>query len=224
MSQAWETLDAVATDEGRLELRRRGSADFIITVAGRVLMNSHASRSEVALGEVAAKAALAISAAPRVLIGGLGMACTLRAALDALPPRSTVVVTELTPKIVDWCRGPLAELTASSVEDDRVQIEIGDVADRIRAATPGSKRFDCIALDLYEGPHQGRRANLDPFFGNAALKTTRKALNRGGTFALWSEHRDAQFEKRLENSGFEFEIHRPGKGGLRHAVYAARAR
>ena len=109
------------------------------------------------------------------------------------------------------------------MEDERVQIEVGDVADRIRAAAPDSKRFDCIALDLYEGPHQGRKAKLDPFFGEAALKATRKALNRGGTFALWSEHRDAQFEKRLEKSGFEFEIRRPGKGGLRHAVYAARA-
>lgn len=224
MSVPWETLDAVDTDDGRVELRRRGESDFIITVAGRILMNSHASRSEVALGAVAAEAALSASATPHMLIGGLGMAYTLRAALDALPPAASVVVAELTPKIVEWCVGPLAALTDCAVEENRVRVEVRDVAAVIRDASKGGRRFDAIALDLYEGPHEGRRAKFDPIFGDEALKTTLRALTKGGTFALWTEHRDAQFERRLQACGFDFEIRRPGKGGLLHAVYIARAR
>jgi spermidine synthase len=224
MSQPWIVLDSVDTDDGRVELRRRGVSDFVITVAGRILMNSHSSRSEVALGAVAAEAALSASTAPYMLIGGLGMAYTLRAALDALPAEASVVVAELTPKIVEWCAGPLATLTDSSVEEERVRIEIRDVTAVIRDAANGGKRFDAIALDLYEGPHEGRGAKFDPVFGDAALKTTLRALTKAGTFALWTEHRDTQFEHRLKSCGFDFEIQRPGKGGLRHAVYIARAR
>ena len=31
----WQTIERVDTPEGRLELRRRGERDFLITVAGR---------------------------------------------------------------------------------------------------------------------------------------------------------------------------------------------
>ena len=74
------------TAEGVLELRRRGEAEFLITVGGRVLMNSVNHRSEAALGELACRS-LGGRRAPRVLVGGLGMGFTLRAVLDALPVR-----------------------------------------------------------------------------------------------------------------------------------------
>ena len=224
MTRAWQTLDAVDTADGRLELRRRGDDDFLITVAGRVLMNSHASRSEAALGELAAHAATAAAGGgrgPTVLIGGLGMGCTLRSALDALPPTAKVVVSELNEVVVGWCSGPLAELTDRATDDPRVSIELGDVADRISRAR--RREFDAIALDLYEGPHAGRGAERDPLFGGKALANARRALRAGGTFAVWSEHRDAGFERRLRSAGFEMEVRRPGRGGLRHAVYLARS-
>lgn len=224
VTRAWTTLDAVDTPDGRLALRCRGDDDFLITLAGRVLMNSRTSRSEAALGELAAQASQAAgsSAAPRILIGGLGMGCTLRAALDALPAQAEVVVSELNQVVVRWCDGALAPLTAHASSDPRVCIEIGDVADRIDAAARRRGEFHAIALDLYEGPHAGRGAERDPLFGRAALDTTRRALRAGGTFAVWTEHRDAGFERRLRAAGFRFEIQRPGRGGLRHAVYLAR--
>lgn len=239
VTRAWTTLDAVDTPDGRLALRRRGDDDFLITLAGRVLMNSRTSRSEAALGELAAQASQAAgssaagsseagssaegsSEAPRILIGGLGMGCTLRAALDALPAQAEVVVSELNQVVVRWCDGALAPLTAHASGDARVCIEIGDVVDRIDAAARRRGEFHAIALDLYEGPHAGRGAERDPLFGRAALDTTRRALRAGGTFAVWTEHRDAGFERRLRTAGFGFEVRRPGRGGLRHAVYLAR--
>jgi spermidine synthase len=215
----WEILDRVDSPDGPLELRRRGERDFLITLAGRVLMNSAAQRSEVALAEFVC-ARLVGRAAPRVLVGGLGMGLTLRAALDALSGAARVVVAELQPAVVDWCRGPLADLTARALEDARVEVALRDVAAVIRAAAGGGRRFDAILLDLYEGPAAGGRRG-DPFYGARALATTRSALTRDGVLGVWAERPDAGFEKRLRVAGFEVEKRRPGRGGLRHAIYVA---
>ncbi|PLX76134.1 MAG: spermidine synthase, partial [Desulfuromonas sp.] len=153
MAQPWKTLATQSTDEGLLELRQRGARDFLITVGGLVLMNSLSSRSEVVLGQLGCQK-LNQQRQPRVLVGGLGMGITLRAVLDALPAEAEVVVAELTPVVVEWCRGPLAELTDAAVNDLRVQVEIGDVADLVkRFGNDPSTLFDAVIYDLYKGPH-----------------------------------------------------------------------
>jgi spermidine synthase len=224
MARPWETVDFADTPEGRLELRRRGPRELLITIAGRVLMNSEASRSESALGRLACEP-LAKRAAPRVLVGGLGMACTLRACLDALPPRARVLVCELNDAVVRWCtRGPLADLTDRAAADPRVAIRAGDVADAIRdAAQPGADRYDALVLDLYEGPQPGG-SRAHPHYGETALANARAALAPGGVFALWSEGPDARFARHLERAGFAVRVERPGRGGRRHAVYVATRR
>src|SRR5450432_3306282 len=116
----WDTVAHVGTPEGELELRQRGD-EFLIVIAGRVLMTSSARKSEETLARLACGEAMR-----DVLIGGLGMGFTLRAALDALGPKARVVVRELTPEIVGWCRGPMAGLTGSALDDPRVVVEIGD--------------------------------------------------------------------------------------------------
>ena len=221
MTRPWQALDAVTTREGLLELRRRGDSEFLIAIAGRVLMNSQASLSEVALGKLAC-AAVAQRSAPRVLIGGLGMACTLRACLDALPPRAQVVVAELHETVVRWCcDGPLAALTNRAAQDPRVELRVGDVADVIReAAGPGADRFDAVILDLYEGPHPVCPRD-HPHYGQQALANAREALRNRGIFALWSEDPNPSFEKHLTRAGFRVRSERPGRGGRRHIVYLA---
>jgi spermidine synthase len=214
--QPWTTLATVATDEGALELRRRGDGAFLIVIAGRVLMTSNDRRSEQALATLACRAIAAPR--PRVLIGGLGMAYTVRAALDALPATAEVVVAELTPAIAAWCRGPLAPLTAGALDDPRVEVVIGDVAQLIADAPRG--RYHAILLDLYEGPHAATQRADDPFYGQAALVRTRAALADGGAFAVWSEEPDEPFAARLAAAGFAVETHRIGKP-RRHVVYLA---
>ena len=91
MTRAWTTLDRVASAAGELELRRRGEREFLITVAGRVLMTSAAHRSECALAVWLCEDLT--RGRPRVLIGGLGMGYTLSAALDALPRTAAVRVS-----------------------------------------------------------------------------------------------------------------------------------
>jgi spermidine synthase len=222
MAQPWKTIDTVDTADGNLELRQRGAFDFLILINGRVLMNSSASRSEIALGEQASTI-VAARQKPRLLIGGLGMGLTLRAALKSLPASAQVVVAELSPVTVTWCRGPLAGLSGHAVDDPRVSIMIEDVSTVIaKAAQTGAGKFDAIIIDLYEGPHAKTDARNDPFYGSIALQKTADALSPGGVFAVWGENPDAGFEKRLIAAGFSFDRLRPGRGGLRHVVYVAK--
>ena len=216
MTRPWQNVATVPTDDGALELRQRGSDEFLIVIAGRVLMTNSNRRSEQTLATLAC-AALATHAAPRILVGGLGMGYTLRAALDVLPAAARVEVSELTPAVVDWCRGPLAPLTGSAISDPRVRVVVGDVAHRIASAAPGS--YDAILLDLYEGPYSATQHREDPFYGPTALARSRKALVPGGSLAIWAEDGDSSFTRRFAASGFVVTTHRSGHGGRSHVVY-----
>ena len=213
----WQTLERVETPEGRLELRRRGERDFLITIGGRVLMTSAAHRSEDDLAKLAC-AAMVRRPRPRVLLGGLGMGYTLRAALDRLPPGAEITVVDLNPAVVEWCRGPLAPLTDNAVADRRVRIEIGDVAGAIASARRGEQ--DAILLDLYEGPRPLRAHARDPLYGVPAIASAYSALRAGGVLAVWAEEADQSYRLRLRDAGFAVEVHQGGgRGGRTHVVY-----
>jgi spermidine synthase len=213
----WRALDRVVTREGELQLRQRGEREFLITIDGRVLMTSSEYTSELALAQLAC--AKLPAQAPRVLIGGLGMAYTLRAALDVLPKGARVTVAELTPAVEVWCRGPLAPLTKGAVHDPRVRVVIGDVSRVIAQAR--AEHYDAIVLDLYEGPHAVSRRENDPLYGRVALERTLAALALGGVLAIWSEERNPQFKRRMTDVGFDTTIHHPG-GSRAYAVYLGR--
>jgi len=222
MPRPWRTVDDEVTDEGTMTLLQRGEDDFVIRMNHYVLMTSDYSVSEVDLGRRAAEA-VAGRRAPRVLVAGLGMGFTLRAALDALPAEAEVLVAELNPVVADWCRGPLARLSGRAVDDPRVELRIADVARLIAGAARGGPKFDAIVLDLYQGTHDANEDPRHPFYGRAALETTRRALTPGGVLAVWTEHRDPRFEERLRRVGFVgVERHEPDSGGMRHAVNLAR--
>lgn len=221
VTRPWTVLAKVETAEGLLELRQRGDSDFLIVIDGRVLMNSYSRSSEEELARLGladrSLAKTSVSGRPRVLIAGLGMGFTLRAALDVLPPSAEVVVCELNHVVVDWCRGPLAEATRNALADPRVRVELADVARHIASAANGS--FDAILLDLYEGPNDASQHRDDPFYGAAALIRTRTALSTGGVLAVWSEDPDNAFAKRFVGAGFEVQTHTIGRGGRKHIVY-----
>ena len=223
MAKPWRVVDSIDTDEGLLDLRQRGETDFLITINSRVLMNSSANMSEIVLSELACES-LKNKKNPRVLVSGLGMGFSLKAAIDNLPADAEVVVVELNPIMVKWCRGPIAHLTGGAVDDPRVKVVIDDVATVIRDAAMKGKgnRFDAIILDLYEGPYEGDQGRGDYLYGNMALELSRSALKAGGVFAVWSEDPDKAFQKRLKAARFSVNWQRPGRGGRKHVVYIAR--
>jgi spermidine synthase len=220
MPRPWKLLESVQTPEGQLDLRRRGDRDYAILIDGRMLMNSSLHRTEFAVAELGC-APIAGRAAPRVLIGGLGLGFTLRAVLDAMPPSAEVVVAELNPVVVEWCRGPIGSLTDDALDDPRVEVVVGDVMDEIHEAAdgPAKARFDAVILDLYLGPDDAVHGQLDPIFGTLALTAMKAALTPGGVLAVWGEEPNRGYLRRMRDAGFDATLTHTLPPGPRHAVY-----
>ena len=204
---------------GELRLMRRG-ADHMILLDRNELMTSRTSGSEEALATLTLDRVAA--PAPRVLIGGYGMGFTLRAALGVLGPAARVRVVELVPDILDWARGPMAELTAGCLDDRRVKLTIGDVADAI-AGEAGT--LDAILLDVDNGPDGIVRRGNDRLYRPRGLAVARAALRPGGVLAVWSAAPDAAFRRRLEVEFAVEEVVVPARAngkGPRHIIWFAR--
>jgi spermidine synthase len=218
----WEKLDTarIPGSDDELRLMRRGK-EFSIKLGSNELMNSRLSGSEAALATLAAKRIEKV-AKPVVLIGGLGMGFTLRAALATFGSKAQIVVAELVPAVVAWARGPMAEIFGDSLNDPRVRIREADVAEII-----GSHRskFDAILLDVDNGPEGLTRKGNDALYSAAGLNVARAALRPGGVLAVWSSGPNPAFAKRLRGAGFEvneINIRATGKGrGVRHLIWMA---
>lgn len=205
---------------GELRLYRRDS-EFSIMLGNTELMNSRMSGSEEALAALTC-GPLATAAQPAVLIGGLGMGFTLRAALTLLPATARIVVAEIVPAVIEWARGPMAEIFGDSLGDPRVEIVADDVAALIRRA---SGAWDAILLDVDNGPDGLTREENDRLYDARGLGSARAALRAGGVLAVWSSAPDRSFSNRLRRAGFAVDEQvvraRGGKGG-RHLIWIAR--
>jgi spermidine synthase len=198
---------------------RRGT-EFSIMTGGIELMNSRLSGSEEAMAALAFER-VGKRPKPRVLIGGLGMGFTLRAALAAFGPDAEIVVAELVPAVVAWARGPLVDLHGASLDDPRVSIHQGDVGEPIRA---GEAAFDAILLDVDNGPGGLSRKENDDHYSPSGLATAKRALRPGGVLEVWSSTRDSAFTTRLKRAGYGVEEIgvRAHKGrGARHVIWLA---
>jgi len=218
----WVHLDTARIPNGQADLllKRRGT-EFSIMSGMIELMNSRLSGSEKALATLPC-AKIVGRPRPRILIGGLGMGFTLRAALESLGPDARIEVAELLPAVVGWARGPMAELFGDCLSDPRVTIRLEDVAVAINAPGAG---YDAILLDVDNGPYGLNRAANDGLYGRRGLGAARKALKAGGILAVWSANADASFTQLLGQSGYTVEehvvrAHRPGKGA-RHMIWLA---
>ena len=200
--------------------------DFMIVLGHNELMSTRMRGSEEALASLTLER-LGNLSAPHLLIGGYGMGFTLRAALAGMGPQGRVIVAELVPEIIDWARGPMAEVTAGCLEDPRVGLRMDDVSEAILLAP---EPLDAILLDVDNGPDGLVRADNRRIYSRSGLDAARRALRPGGILAVWSAARDPKFVRRLEDCGFEVEelevrarIGRDGKGkGPRHTIWFAR--
>lgn len=218
-----ELLDTAQVPGGdELRLYRRGE-DFIIAIDRNELMSSRMSGSEEALATMTCERLRSPKAAS-LLIGGYGMGFTLRAALGVLGPEAKISVAELVPGIIDWARGPMAELAAGCLDDPRVELVLGDVSKAISEAT---RRYDAILLDVDNGPDGLTREANEGLYSAAGLATAKAALRPGGILAIWSAAPDARFTRRLSAAGFQVEevgVRARSNGkGPRHVIWFARA-
>lgn len=217
----WIVLDtAKIPGGGELRLKQRGT-EFSIMLGTNELMNSRLSGSEEALAKLSCER-IGGRGKPKILIGGLGMGFTLRAALALLGKDARVVVAELVPEVVAWARGPMTELFAGSLDDPRVEVVEGDVGRLIR---DGKGTYDAILLDVDNGPEGLSRDANDSLYSYAGLHAARSALKPGGVLTVWSQGPDRAFTRRLHESGFavdEVKVRASTKGGgARHVIWVA---
>jgi len=191
-------LAEATTDDGRLMTLHEHDGEFQISVAGVPLMSTRQHHSERRLAELACEH-LSGRQAPRMLIGGLGLGFTLRAALEGLGPDAQVTVVELLPAVVEWNRNPDYRLAAGELEDPRVELVVGDVADVIRERPRG---FDAILLDVDNGASELTTVSNKELYQAESLQRARAGLRAGGCLAIWSADKDPAFVERMEQVGF----------------------
>jgi spermidine synthase len=186
-------------------------------------MSSRQHGSEEKMAEVAC-AGLA-GKKPRVLVGGLGLGYTVRAALERLPPSAEVVVSELVPAVVAWNQGVLAPLAGRPLEDTRVKVEARDVGELLREA---DGTYDAVLLDVDNGPEALTQEQNRWLYGERGLGTIRRALKSRGVVVVWSASPDHLFANRLKRAGFDTEVvETPARGkggGPMHTLFIGRVR
>jgi spermidine synthase len=221
--QTWEKIGTtLAVDGTLLELRKRGH-EYRLWAGGGDLMSSDDEGSSRALAELGC-AHMDVARKGRVLVGGLGMGYTLRAALDHTGAKVTVEIAELVPGVVEWNRGPLAALAGRPLDDTRAELVLEDVRLRIGASARG--RYDAILLDVDNGPHPHAHLSNDGLYSGRGLARAWDALRVGGVLGVWSISDDPRFTARLKRHGFEVDLRRvegSRKGrGRRHLIWLAR--
>ena len=218
----WLQIDTTRVPGAEVELRlmRRGD-EFSMMLGQNELMNSRLSGSEAALATLACKR-IELVRRPHLLIGGLGMGFTLRAALAVLGSDARIVVAELVPAVIAWARGPMAGIFGDSLSDPRASIRKADVVDLIRSHRSA---FDAILLDVDNGPEALIRKANDALYDLKGLKAIHRALRPHGVLAIWSSGPNPAFSGRLGDAGFdvtEVAIRATAKrSGARHVIWFA---
>ena len=217
-----ERLGEAKTPDGTTLTLYRHDGAYLIRADGVELMSTRRHKSEDALAEIVC-APIRDSAGVRVLIGGLGLGFTLRAALASLPHDASVVVAEIVKGVIDWNRNPAYGIAADILADPRVDLRHADVADVIRA-NPGD--FDAIMLDVDNGADPLTTAGNAQLYGSAGIRITAAALRPGGSVACWSAQADPEFAKALRAAGLSVEVlkvHAHGTSGTQHTLLVAQA-
>ncbi|WP_116041289.1 spermidine synthase [Amycolatopsis palatopharyngis] len=183
-----EVIDRADGECGELVLRRSG-ADLEVIADGMFLMDTRDGRSERLLVTAAADQ---LRPDASMVIGGLGVGFSLRAALDH-PGVGEVVVVEREPAVIDWNRtGPLREVHGDALADERVRLVRDDLVHWL-SQSAGHERFDALCLDIDNGPDWTLSEGNAALYDAAGLELLAAQLRVGGLLAVWSAHSSQAF-------------------------------
>jgi len=201
----FEELDYRPSPIGVLSLRRRRrSAEsedvYEIKLDDGYLMSSLFTAGEIALADLAL---------PRlgrrkidVVVGGLGLGYTAKAALDRANLRSLVVV-EAIPEVIEWHQRRLLPLGEAIAGDERCKLVCGSF---FEIAAPGGsfepdrqgRRYDAVLVDIDHSPRHLLHSRHAGFYEVEGLLALSDKLADDGVFALWStDPPDDDFLSRL---------------------------
>lgn len=210
----FEELDYRQTPLGELSLRRRTilSLDnlevYEIILGNGYLMSSLFTEVEVALATLGLAAAAEGTGADQldVVVGGLGLGYTARAALQNPAVRSLHVVDYLE-AVIEWHQQGLVPLGPELTADPRCQFVHGDFFELALGSDPGrgfdpatpGRRFHAVLLDIDHSPDNLLHERHAGFYQPDGLRRLAAQLHPGGVFALWSDDPpEARFMASLE--------------------------
>ena len=198
----FEELDWRQTPIGEISLRRRREPTLDVDVYevrldDDFLMSSLFTVAEVALADLGLAAHG--GAQLDVVVGGLGLGCTARAAL-ADPRVRSLAVVEALPEVIDWHVRELLPLGAELNADPRCSLVQGDFFAQVAAGRPfHPEEVDVILLDVDHSPRHVLHPSHAPFYDTSGLEQVAERLRPAGVFALWSDDPpDEDFVRRAE--------------------------
>jgi spermidine synthase len=156
-----------------------------------------------------------------VLIGGLGLGFTLRAALRVLREDAEIVVAEILAEVIAWNADPRYELSAEAMSDPRVRVVHDDVINVLRASAGA---FDAIMLDTDNGPDGMLMSENASLYSRHGIGATVAALRAGGSVVYWSVGDDPKFARALRGAGLAVEtlrVRAHDTAGPMHTLYVA---
>ncbi len=215
-----ERLASARTPDGSELVLYRHDGAYLIRADGVELMSTRRHLSEDRLAEVACAPFRDVRGA-RVLIGGLGLGFTLRAALQTLGADAEVFVAELVPEVIEWNADPAYDLSAEAMRDPRVRILQADVVDVLRGHPAA---FDAIMLDTDNGPDGMLLSESARLYAAKGVASTIAALRPGGRIAYWSAGDDPGFVRELRRAGLAVEtlrVRAHDTTGPMHTIYIA---
>ena len=193
MSRAFEELDRRSTPMGEISLRRRLEPSLQVDVYEAMLGEEHLMSSLFTVAEVAlADLGLAAVTGPElhVVVGGLGLGYTAKAALEDPRVRSVHVVEAL-PEVIDWHRRGLLPLSRELVDDPRCHLVAADffglVGTGARFGPDAPERVHAVLVDIDHTPRHLLQPSHAAFYTAEGLRRLEEHLEPGGVFALWSD-------------------------------------
>ncbi len=209
MSLSFEELDYQPTALGDISLRRRSEPRlrnevvYEVKLGDEFLMSSLVTAGEIALADRAL--AQLPGESLTVVIGGLGLGYTARAALRYSNVGALLIIEALAP-VIEWHRRGLVPLGTELSADARCRMLCGDFFALAAApegfdhAAPG-RRVNAILLDIDHSPRHRLADGNDDFYRRAGLARLRTHLLPGGVFAMWSnDPPDSEFITELETT------------------------
>ena len=217
----FECLEQATAPDGTVLTLNRHDADYLVRADGVELMSTRRHHSEERLAELACAPLHDVPGA-HVLVGGLGLGFTLRAALRVLAADATVVVAELVAAVIAWNENPDYPLAGAALRDPRVTLRHADVVDVVHES---AGRYDAILLDVDNGAAPLTTAGNARLYHDAGIRAAVAAPRPGGRLAYWAAEDDRGFERALRRAGLTVEVTRErahATSGPRHTLYVGR--
>lgn len=194
MSRLFEEIDRRDTPIGEISVRRRLEPTLQIDVYEVKLGDEHLMSSifTVAEEELARLGLAAVGSGEDldVVVGGLGLGYTARAALEDDRVRSLHVVEKLA-AVIEWQEEGIFPDSEALTGDPRTRLVEADffacVAGGVPFSTDEPARFHAVLLDVDHTPRHVLHPSHAAFYEPAGLARMAERIHPGGVFALWSD-------------------------------------